>query len=52
MKTLLRTSILAVLVFAGYSAFSTPVDNSQGNVGRPPIGSPCGPEVPGGACAK
>jgi hypothetical protein len=49
MKTLLRTSILALLVFAGYSAFSTPLDHSQGAVG--PM-SPCGPEKPGAVCAK
>jgi len=49
MKTLLRTSILALLVFAGYSAFSTPLDRSNGAVG--PM-SPCAPQNPGAVCAK
>ena len=48
MKTLLRTSILSLLVFAGYSAFSTPVDQSHGAVG-PEMPRPCSP---GAFCAK
>jgi hypothetical protein len=48
MKTLLRTSILALLVFAGYSAFSTPLDQSHGNIGPvSPAPHPCpGPDGP------
>jgi len=41
MKTLLRTSILALLVFAGYSAFSTPLDKSHGSVGPMKPTGPC-----------
>lgn len=39
MKALLRTSIVALVVFAGYSAFSTDLSKSQTSVPTLPV--PC-----------
>jgi hypothetical protein len=49
MKSLLRLLILALLVFAGYSAFSTESGSLHATVVMP---RPCAPTGPGGACAK
>lgn len=42
MKTLLRSSVVALLVFAGYAAFSSDTHLAVGTVGRPPQ-APCLP---------
>jgi len=44
MKTLLRTILLALLVFAGYAAFATDTNRVAATVGTPPqTPGPCGP---------
>jgi len=44
MKALLRSSIVALLVFAGYAAFGD-MNQILGSVGRPPM-SPCPSPLP------
>ncbi len=55
MKALLRSSIVALVVFAGFAAFSSDVHQIYGTVGRP-APAPCSPLPPaqGNAayCAK
>ncbi len=51
MKTLLRTLIIGLLVFAGYAAFATSGNPYETKIGGSP--TPCGPSTPGGAfCAR
>jgi hypothetical protein len=49
MKSLLRSSILALVVFAGYAAFSSDNSTVLGVIGTTPT---CGGNVPKGFCAK
>jgi hypothetical protein len=53
MKALLRSSLIALLVFAGYAAFSSDAHQVAGAVGRP-APAPCLPPVQGHAnsCVK
>jgi hypothetical protein len=49
MKKLLRSSILALLVFAGYAAVSASTSLNHASIGVPPTQIPCGGRA---MCAK
>lgn len=53
MKALLRSSLIALLVFAGYAAFSSDAHQAAGGIGIPPS-APCLPPVQGhsSSCIK
>jgi hypothetical protein len=49
MKALLRSSIFALFVFAGYAAVATDISKPHSNAGFPP---PCNPPVSVGHISK